>query len=455
MRLRWLVLTLIVALPVPRSPAAAQAADVPLPHLSACIAAERPQLPQRWGATFLMAPFTAAQLVLAEIVHDGSVPATRARLYGLAHGTVDILVAGRRTYLLTTEEGRLGDCRAIGDTGARPPPSDWLGRKAQCVGSAPVAETAAEWWKAPASQPPLANWFWFAGADRTPLRLMFVSADLSLFPLSLFAFSYRVRFEARSTIDLADAVAFCRARTQPVGVPVALADTIAAMEQAGSRADIEIKRLMPELATCAGHPLPRWPDDFAMATLMTPIDMHHAPLAAEVLYRWGLRSQRTRILFPPATREHSEDVLLIGSTGYGVTHRRSGGPTCAGPQPGAVRPDWTATGSCSCQAVIDGTTALTPYGPSQILRCPMTAPRVVWTWYTLDGRPIVFMETASGHERGALLTLADYYAWMPDHRSADASFAKPKQCVRPPSDRSARAPLRPCLPCHLGNEADR
>jgi hypothetical protein len=65
------------------------------------------------------------------------------------------------------------------------------------------------------------------------------------------------------------------------------------------------------------------------------------------------------------------------------------------------------------------------------------------------------METASGHERGALLTLADYYAWLPDHRSAEASFAKPKQCMQSPSDRPARSPLRPCLPCHLGNEADR
>jgi hypothetical protein len=296
---RWLVLTVIMAVLAPRSPAAAQAADVPLPHLSACIAAARPQLPQRWRATFLMAPFTAAQLVLAEIVHDSSVPATHARLYGLAHGAVDVLVAGRHTYLLATEEGRLSDCRDIGDTGARPLPSDWLGREAQCVGSAPVAETAAEWWKAPASPPPLANWFWFAGADRTPLRLMFVRSNSSLFPLSLFALSYRVGFEGRSTTDLADAVAFCRARTQHVGAPVALADTIAAMEQAGSRADIEIKRLMPELAACAGRPLPRWPDDFAMATLMTPIDMQHAPLPAEVLYRWGLRSQRTPSCFRP------------------------------------------------------------------------------------------------------------------------------------------------------------
>ena len=33
-------------------------------------------------------------------------------------------------------------------------PRDWLGRKAQCVGSAPVAEMPAEWWKMPAEPAP-------------------------------------------------------------------------------------------------------------------------------------------------------------------------------------------------------------------------------------------------------------------------------------------------------------
>src|SRR5262249_51028688 len=45
-----------------------------LPQLSECKARTHPQLPVKWRAVFLMAPFTNAQLVLAEIVYDGSLP---------------------------------------------------------------------------------------------------------------------------------------------------------------------------------------------------------------------------------------------------------------------------------------------------------------------------------------------------------------------------------------------
>jgi hypothetical protein len=450
------MLALILAALASRPAVAEQPGDdVPLPHLAACVGSQHPQLPPRWGATFLMAPFTQDQLVLAEIMHDGAIPAMRARLHGLAHGSADILVADRQTWLLTTDDGHIADCRDIGDSGWRPPPADWLARKAQCVGSGPVAETPVDWWKAPTSPAPLANWFWFDSADRTPFRLMYVRPDESLAPLSLFAFSYRIRFETLRETDLAEAVAFCRARPSKASGETRenLRQTIATMAQSSSRADAELKRLMPELeGQCAGRPLPHWPDDFGLATLMTPIDMHHDPLPTEVLYRWGLKAQRTRMSLPPAASDRAEEALLIGPIGYGITHPRIGSPSCTWPQPGAVRPDWTESGSCSCEAVINGKTSITPYGPTQILRCPMTAPRVAWTWYTLEGRPIVFMETSSGSERGALLTLADYYTWMPGHHAADSAFAKPAQCTPSPDYRPSRSEREPCLPCHLGGE---
>src|SRR5206468_3243571 len=49
----------------------------PLPQLSACTSTLHPQLPQRWRATYLMAPFTVGQLVLGEIVHDASLAGRR------------------------------------------------------------------------------------------------------------------------------------------------------------------------------------------------------------------------------------------------------------------------------------------------------------------------------------------------------------------------------------------
>ena len=80
-------------------------------------------------------------------------------------------------------------------------------------------------------------------------------------------------------------------------------------------------------------------------------------------------------------------------------------------------------------------------------------------WYdtrTLEPLPPRYLSTVdSGNLAGALLTLADYYAWMPGHHSAESAFAKPRQCAPPSSDRPMRSELRPCLPCHLGGEADR
>lgn len=449
-----LALILVMLAPFPAAAGDQPGEDLPLPRLAACVSAEHPRLPQRWGATFLMAPFTKDQLVLAEIAHDGTIPAMRVRLHGIAHGSADILVTGRRTYLLTADDGgRIADCQDVGDTGWRPLPADWLGRQAQCTGSGPVAETPVEWWKAPSSAAPLANWFWFDSAGRMPFRLMFVRPDESLAPFSLFAFTYRVRLETPEGTGLADAVGFCRdhPRPGPDGGGGAVRQVIAAMAQSPSRSDAEIKRLMPELEEgCGGRPLAHWPDGFGLATLMTPIDIHHDPLPTEVLYRWDLKSQRTRMSMPPQAPDRLEDALLIGPMGYGVTHRRKGAPRCGGPLPGAVRPDWTTAGSCSCEAVINGTTPITPYGATEILRCPMTAPRVLWTWYTLTGRPIVFMETSAGSERGALLTLADYYAWMPGHQAADAAFAKPAQCT--PTPQPSRSELGPCVTCHLGGD---
>jgi hypothetical protein len=58
---------------------------------------------------------------------------------------------------------------------------------------------------------------------------------------------------------------------------------------------------------------------------------------------------------------------------------------CVAAQPGTPRPNWISEAPCACEAVIKGTTSLTPYGSVQILSCPATKPRVFRTWYTFDG----------------------------------------------------------------------
>ena len=50
-----------------------------------------------------MAPFTNAQLVLAEIVSDLALSAMRVKLHGVRRGSLDLFVAGNRTYVLKSE----------------------------------------------------------------------------------------------------------------------------------------------------------------------------------------------------------------------------------------------------------------------------------------------------------------------------------------------------------------
>jgi hypothetical protein len=68
--------------------AVAQNGDTPLalPHLETCQHVSHPLLPPKWRGVFLMAPFTASQLALSEIIYDGSLPAMLVKLYGVRSG---------------------------------------------------------------------------------------------------------------------------------------------------------------------------------------------------------------------------------------------------------------------------------------------------------------------------------------------------------------------------------
>lgn len=135
------------------TPALAQNADprLPLPRMHACLSTEHPLLPPKWRGVFLMAPFTSTQLALSEIIHDGALPATLVRLFGVRSGAAELLVVGNKTYLLG-RSGEANGCEEMGDTGWTPLPRDWLAERAQCVGDSPLADTPVEWWKTPSSR---------------------------------------------------------------------------------------------------------------------------------------------------------------------------------------------------------------------------------------------------------------------------------------------------------------
>jgi hypothetical protein len=440
-------------------PAAAQEprALLDLPQLAPCGANSHPRLPEKWRGTFLMAPFSKAQLVVAEILSEAALSAMRVKLHGVRRGSLDLFIAGTRTYVLTSEGSAIKGCRALGDTGWRPLAADWLAPQSLCAGSAPIGETPVEWWKTAIAPEPATYWLWYKTSDQTPFRLLFPFASDRLPPFSRYALSYQVRFETPGETGLAEIQAACR-RAKPVvtGKPVrALHALIDAMSRSREFAAGEINRVMPELQPdCPAVPFSEWPEKLAITGLMTPFDSDENPYPAEVLYDWTVPAQRTRTFGGPEAGITVQDSLLLDPQGYTVTRYRDRPLVCRPVLPGTIRPGWAARAPCECAATIDGTTALSPHGTARILVCPLASPRVAWTWYALSGRPTVFMVTSlRGDEGKRLFAVLDYRGWFPGHSFPRSVFGKPPQCV--PAAASPPTLSRRCATCHLGPASSR
>jgi hypothetical protein len=434
-------------------PAIAQQASpiLPVPELSACQASVHPRIPEKWRGVFLMTPFTNAQLVLSEIQYDGSLPAMRVRLYGLRGGRLDLFVEGSETYEITSDNDGVRSCAKLGDTGWRPLPQDWLSARSQCAGVAALGKTDVDWWKTPTDPAPSSYWLWYNSLDKVPFRLAFQKANSQLAPLSNFALSYQFRFESNADSELGSVSRACRNASQSDPAEARSLDRrIAALSSSnGARASQEIERLAPEIAACPSAPLPTWPDQLAITGLMTPWDADENPYATEVFYDWNSRAQRTRTFPYSHGPFRAQDALLLGRRGYNVTYRHQAGPTCQPVLPGALKPDWSLRGSCSCEAMLTGTSALTPYGTTRIFTCPLASPRAAWAWYALDGRPTSFAVTSlPGDEGFGLFAVLDYHDWLAGHQAPPGAFEMPRQCR--PRGLRMQADTGKCSTCHLG-----
>src|SRR5262245_1661707 len=435
------------------SPAAAQDESSLLsrPKLEACQFPSHPQLPDKWRATYLLAPFTKSQLVLASMVYDSALSAMRVSLYGVRQGFLDLLIVGDHTYVLVADGSTIA-CQDLGDTGWRALGRDWLTPQSQCAGSAPIGGIDVDWWKTPLAQKPASSWIWYSVADRSPFRLVFQSPSDRLAILSQYALSYQVEFKPVLQTGLGDLANACRsAKPARAGSgPRALRSLIHNLSRSRARSQHEIRRLMPALASCPAESLPQWPKKLALTGLMTPFDANESPYPTEVLYDWNVRGQRSRVFVRSESKIAAQDALLLGAGGYNVTHRRNDGPICAAVLPGTIRPDWPSRGSCSCEATIEGGTPLTPHGPTRIMSCSLASPRAAWAWYTTSGRPTVFMVTSMpGDEGAALFAVLDYWQWLPGHNVPESVFKMPDQCqMMTPLRKSSN--LRRCSTCHLG-----
>jgi hypothetical protein len=373
--------------------------------------------------------------------YDASLPAMRVKLYGLRHGSLDFFITDPDTYVLSSQGGAVSACEKLGDTGWRPLPPDLLLPRSRCVGSAPLGKTDVQWWKTPIEPAPSSYWIWYKTSDKTPFRLAFQSSSNQLGVLSHYALSYQIRFEL-SSISRA-----CQnARQVSAGGARALDERIAALSSASERADDEIYHLTPELAVCPVIARPSWPDKLAITGLMTPWDANENPYGTEVFYDWTARAQRTRV-FPYSHASFvAQDALLLGRRGYNVTYRQKGGPTCTRVLPGTLRRDWPSRGPCSCEAMLTGTSALTPDGTTRIFTCPLASPRAAWAWYALDGRPTSFAVTSLPGDQGfGLFAVLDYRDWLPGYEVPASVFEKPACQAH-----AIRTETGKCSTCHLG-----
>ncbi len=430
------------------TPAAAKvevAQGLTLPELTACDPTTHPTLPAKWGAVGLLEGFTKQQLVVGQMVYDASVPAFRATLHGLENGSADLLVTDSTTYLLYGSAETPTGCYDLGATGWKPPAQDWLGSDAVCAGEAPLQQQGVQWWKTKATgwtpQDPATTWFWYTDQDRLPWRTMFASPSAAPAVIGSFSMTYFPSFAALESTGLPALVQMCSgAKPFPGAKQGAMPDIQALLaradQPAGSRGRAEA--LIPglSLAACQQHPLPQWPQQLGMTTFMTPVNFEYDPFPTEVLYQWSVQSQRTRMFQPPSSQNFSEDALLIQGTGYDIYRQRSGGDTCSADLPGVPVPNWPSTDQCSCMGVLENNPQLSPNETAMILNCSMVPPRVFWTWYTPQGRPIVFMETNSPADEGTGLALADYYSWQPGTSIPPGTFNVPSNC----SSTSSNAP---------------
>ena len=427
--------------------ASAVAQDViPLPMFSACAPETPPVLPTRWRAVGLLAPFATEQLDVGEFVYDGTLPAMRATLYGLESGAVDLLITNTDTYLLSGPHRAPTGCMSLGRKFS-PPSTQWLSGQAVCSGEAPIAATPVQWWKTPAPDS-RTHWLWFKTDTRLPWRSMFMVPSPDPAVIGEYAMTYFPTFMPLAETNLSRLLNLCISRgkqSSPAAVPTApTARALMAIRNEAAEAERQerIAALIPGLShqACSRMTPVRWPEQYIMTAIISPIRFEVGPFPSIILYDWSGAAGQAAILYqprdlPPVPRLF---VMLKKGIGYDIRRPRSTGLyECPTDYPGMVRPDWMTAAQCQCRGVIDRNPVLSPNGVTQILSCPIKhqAPRVMWSWYMTDGRPVLFVEAAAV---GNGLMLADYQRWLPGQKVPATEFEVPKQCFGP--DNKVRAP---------------
>jgi hypothetical protein len=441
-----------LAVAIAGSPARAEW-SVSLPGLAVCTVSQ-PELPARWRAVALMMPFHEGQLDVGEFVYDGTLPAMRATVYGLESGAVDLLITNGDSYRLEGPHRAPTACTSLGRRW-RVPPAHWLSDKAVCIGRKKLAARVVRWWKTP-GRDQQATHHWFTASTRLPWRSLFLRPANDPAVVGGYAMTYYPEFDPLAETNLSDLLELCGAKPVARGAepaaPVPAARTLmgAGNEAAEAEREQRIGDLIPGLnhRGCSRMTAVRWPDKFITTATLTPIRFAEAPYSSLIYYDWQHAETQLAVMFQGHTPKLQGLVSLKKGIGYRVEIGSPRGPTCDATFPGMVRPDWMSVAGCRCRGTIDKNSSLGPEVETQILSCPIKHQdrRIMWNWYTVDGRPLVFFEAAPV---GGGVMLADYNDWLPGRTGKPADFDLPPVCMPAnPNTPAHQSATTSCADCH-------
>jgi hypothetical protein len=378
-----------------------------------------------------MMPFLQGQIDVGEFVYDGSLSAMRATVYGLKSGNVDLLITDDDTYVLIGPHHSPTQCLSLGPR-LRVPTAQWLTMDAVCVGESPLAGRALQWWHTTGFD--LAR-YWITKDTRLPWRALFLRRSLNPAIIGDYAMDYFSAFTPLPETNLSALRDFCAANSRQYsgdlpGVPMAR-DLMAVPNSAATAERAErVARLIPGLSheACVRMAPIRWPDRYVTTAMVTPIQFNDIPYSALIYYDWNQTGTQLILPFQGQPPVPQGVISLKKNVGYRLRLPPKGNGTCAAVLPGLVKPDWMTAASCECQAVIEHNSMLSPNADSQILSCPIKAQgqRIMWSWYTTNGRPIMFTEAMP---EGGGVMLADYHDWLPGETARPGDLQLPNACV--------------------------
>jgi hypothetical protein len=417
-----------------------------LPAMEPCTSTTPRELPVRWQATTLMAPYlytgkpydlhdlsSRAELQVGRFVYDGDNQLMRGTRYGAKlGGVVDLLISEKKTWVLSGSYEN-PQCVATLAHPYKVPGRIWQDQQYQpvCVGNhatAPTIETGpkVDWWKqkSPVEDPgtggkkaEAADWYWF-DEKGYPTRTMFWYKHDGL-PAILgdYAFTNFYQFAPGNDIDLKKIAASCESATLPAwGDDKVLELQTKTQTQEANPAGKLIPGLSYQACARLDAKPPTWPVPIYMTSFSTAAKYATPrPLVTSVYYRptpypeirtrlhkggdhapfW---SHARKLLYQAKDGGPLfSDALLIDRTSFGIDfeatppyHQKD----CArGPHtslPGSPRADWGVPGHCQCMSVLEDNPVFSPGRNTEIIGCPLplvTTPQkgntMFFMWYTV------------------------------------------------------------------------